>query len=175
MAIPLLARIAVGSIGGGNDKKGLDVKIDIDSKRLEADLKRLQKSLPAKIDKTLLQTAQFGTNIILDRTSRGVGYEGRFEKYTTAYVKRKGLGWPSTNKTRGFGGAPTSPVNLMLRGEMLGAMASAKVQSGVAKIYFTRQSEAKKAAFNNERRPFFGFNTAEQDRLRKFFFNRIKV
>ena len=54
MAIPLLARIAVGSVGGSNSSKSLDVKIGLDSKRLEADLKRLQKSLPAKIDRTLI-------------------------------------------------------------------------------------------------------------------------
>jgi hypothetical protein len=70
MAIPLLARIAVGSVGGSNSSKSLDVKIGLDSKRLEADLKRLQKSLPAKIDRTLIQTAQFGTDVILDRTKK---------------------------------------------------------------------------------------------------------
>jgi hypothetical protein len=175
MAIPLLARIAVGSVGGSNSSKSLDVKIGLDSKRLEADLKRLQKSLPAKIDRTLIQTAQFGTDVILDRTKKGVGYSGAFKAYTPEYVKRKGQGWASTGKTIGFGGAPTSPVNLSLRGEMLGAMASAKVKSGVAKIYFTRSTEAKKAAFNNKTRPFFGFNALEPDRLRKFFFKRIKV
>ena len=157
--------------GGG----GLNVKMDIDTRRLEADLKKLGKSLSTQIDKTLLQTAQFGTNLILDRTAKGVGFTGRFKSYTPEYVKRKGQGWSSTGRSRGFGGAPTSPVNLMLRGEMLGAMASAKVKSGIAKIYFTRATEAKKAAFNNKTRPFFGFNSPEEDRLRKFFANRIKV
>jgi len=153
------------------------MKIDFvfDSKRLERELSKMQKSMPQAVDRVLLQTAQFGTNIILDRTERGYGYAGRFNAYTPEYVKRKGQGWSSTGKTRGFGGAPTSPVNLNLRGEMLGSMASAKVKSGVAKIYFTRQTEAKKAAFNNKTRPFFGFNQREQDRLRKFFFNRIKI
>ena len=153
----------------------MNVKFDIDTRKLDAELKKMGRALPAKIDKTLLQTAQFGTNLILDRTAKGVGFTGRFKSYTPEYVKRKGQGWSSTGRTRGFGGAPTSPVNLTLRGEMLGAMASAKVKSGVAKIYFTRSTEAKKAAFNNKTRPFFGFNNLEEDRLRKFFANRIKV
>ena len=153
----------------------MNVKFDIDTRKLDAELKKMGRALPAKIDKTLLQTAQFGTNLILDRTAKGVGFTGRFKSYTPEYVKRKGQGWSSTGRTRGFGGAPTSPVNLTLRGEMLGAMASAKVKSGIAKIYFTRSTEAKKAAFNNKTRPFFGFNNLEEDRLRKFFANRIKV
>lgn len=146
-----------------------------DSRELERKLGKIQRSMPAMIDRALIQTAQFGTDLILDRTSRGIGYEGAFKSYSPGYVKRKGEGWRGTAKTIGFGGGPTSPVNLTLRGEMLGAMASTKVKTGVAKIYFTKAPEAKKAAFNNKTRPFFGFNSSEQNRLRKFFANRIKV
>ena len=153
----------------------MNINMVFDSKKLERELSKMQKSMPQAVDRALIQTAQFGTNVILDRTAKGVGYSGQFKSYTPEYVKRKGQGWASTGKTRGFGGAPTSPVNLSLRGEMLGAMASAKVRSGITKIYFTRSTEAKKAAFNNKTRPFFGFNALEQDRLRKFFFKRIKV
>jgi hypothetical protein len=149
--------------------------VDIDTTRLEANLKKLGRSLSRQIDKTLLQTAQFGSDLILDRTKQGMGYKGKFRAYTPEYVKRKGQGWKSTSKTIGFGGAPTSPVNLSLRGEMLGSMASAKVKKGIAKIYFTRAPEAKKAAFNNQTRPFFGFNPLEKARLVKFFGKRIKV
>jgi len=149
--------------------------IEFDAKKLDRRLDKLLREMPAAVDKALIQTSQFGTNLILDRTERGVGYEGKFKPYTPEYVKRKGQGWSSTNRTRGFGGAPTSPVNLMLRGEMLGEMTSKKVKTGVARIYFTRSTEAKKAAFNNKTRPFFGFNVSEQNKLRNFFANRFKL
>lgn len=149
--------------------------IEFDAKKLDRRLDKLLREMPAVVDKALIQTAQFGTDLIEDRTAKGFGYSGKFKPYTPEYIKRKGQGWRSTDRTIGFGGAPTSPVNLSLRGEMLGSMASKKVKTGVARIYFTRAPEAKKAAFNNKTRPFFGFNDLEQNRLRKFFANRIKV
>lgn len=146
-----------------------------DSKSLELNLSKMQKQMPQLVDRALIQTAQHGSSVILGRTKRGVGYTGNFAPYTPEYRKRKAEGWKPTNKTRGFGGAPSTPVNLNLRGEMLGSMASTMVKRGVAKIYFTRASEAKKAAFNDAKRPFFGFNASEQNKLRKFFFNRVKI
>ena len=77
--------------------------VDIDTTRLEANLKKLGRSLSSQIDKTLLQTAQFGSDLILDRTKQGMGYKGKFRAYTPEYVKRKGQGWKSTSKTIGFG------------------------------------------------------------------------
>jgi hypothetical protein len=44
-----------------------------------------------------------------------------------------------------------------------------------ARIYFSNQEASKKAAFNNQTRPFFGFNDKEEERLGRFFrkeFNR---
>lgn len=153
----------------------MNTTVVFDSKSLERNLNKIQRQMPQLIDRALIQTAQHGTNVILDRTERGMGYAGKFAPYTPEYRKRKAEGWSATARTRGFGGAPSSPVNLNLRGEMLGSMASQMVKRGVARIYFTRASEAKKAAFNNAKRPFFGFNASEQNKLRKFFFNRVKI
>jgi hypothetical protein len=136
-----------------------------ESKQLERELKRIQKSMPAVIDRALIQTAQFGTNLILDRTADGQGYKGgSFASYSAKYAL-----------FRKIKGRQVAPVDLNFSGKMLGAMASAKVKTGVAKIYFTRAAEAKKAAFNNQKRPFFGFNRNEQSRVQEFFASRIKV
>ena len=142
----------------------MNITLALDSKKWENDLKILQKSMPQVIDKALLATAQFGTQIILDRTERGIGYTGAFDSYSAKYAL-----------FRKAAGRKTSPVDLNFSGKMLGAMAATKERKGVAKIYFTRASEAAKAVGNNRKRPFFGFNRQEQDKLRRFFSNRIKV
>ena len=54
-----------------------------------------------------------------------------------------------------------------------GSMTS-KADKQKAVIYFTRASEAKKAAMNNKTRPFFGFSRKEQKQLSSIFFRNIK-
>lgn len=140
----------------------MNVEISLDVKSLEKSLKRTQEEIVSQIPKALMQTAQFGTQIILDRTEKGVGINGKFVKYTPKYAKFKSLkGHPTT-------------VNLMFTGKMLASIQQRMVNKNAAQIYFGRATEAKKAAFNNERRPFFGFNNNEQQRLSKFFVGRFK-
>ena len=139
--------------------------IEFDAKKLDRRLDKLLREMPAAVDKALIQTSQFGTNLILDRTADGQGYKGgSFASYSAKYAL-----------FRKIKGRQVAPVDLNFSGKMLGAMASAKVKTGVAKIYFTRAAEAKKAAFNNQKRPFFGFNRNEQSRVQEFFASRIKV
>ena len=140
----------------------MKVDLSIDTKRLQAKLKATQKEIDVKVKKALLQTAQFGTTIILDRTEVGVGYVGKFKPYTSSY-----------SAFRAKRGRKTTP-DLNFTGKMLGSIQSRNVKKGVAEIYFSRATEAKKAAFNNELRPFFGFNVQEQNRLAKFFQGRLK-
>ena len=137
--------------------------IVFDSTGIELRLTKIQRSLPQMIDRALIQTAIEGASLIADRTKSGVSYSGgAFKPYSSRYrlfrIKK---------------GAKTSPVDLNLTGKMMGSMASSKVSRGVAKIYFTRGKEAKKAAFNDKMRPFFGFNRQEQGRLQNFFERRI--
>jgi len=73
----------------------MKINMVFDSKKLERKLSKMQKSMPKVIDRALIQTAQFGTNVILDRTAKGVGYSGKFKPYTPEYFKRKGQGWAS--------------------------------------------------------------------------------
>lgn len=173
MAIQLLAIVgrAVGTVAEAAAKAAVrgtfnkakegavapSITIDIDAAGLEKALKNAKRDVELQIQKSLLKTAQFGTQIILDRTERGIGYEGKFKDYSPAYAKFR------TKKGRQL----TPDLNFI--GRMLGSIQQAKESSNVAKIYFGRAEEAKKAAFNNKLRPFFGFNSIEKDRLRRFF------
>ncbi len=140
----------------------MNVEISIDVEGLAKSLKKTQEEIANQIPKALLQTAGLGTQIILDRTEKGVGINGKFQAYKPKYAKFKSLkGHPST-------------VNLMFTGRMLASIQQRLINKNAAQIYFGRATEAKKAAFNNERRPFFGFNNNEQQRLSKFFVGRFK-
>ena len=84
MAIGLAARIGA-SLGraviravskqknsGGNISPS--VYVEIDDRNLEALLKRKANDIVSDIERSLLKTAQYGTQIIIDRTERGIGY-----------------------------------------------------------------------------------------------------
>jgi hypothetical protein len=120
------------------------------------------------LQKPLSRTALLGVQIIKERTEKGVGYMGKFAPYVPSYAKRKAEGWPAGKVTRAFSGDPSGVVNLMVRGNMLGAMIT-EASGNSAKIMFSRREEAAKAAWNNRKRPFFGFNQAEAKRLATFF------
>lgn len=162
-AARIAARAAArGAVKGADEavKGGIvvpSIDIDIDARGLEAALKNASRDIESQIQKSLLKTAQFGTQIILDRTERGIGYEGKFKSYSAPYAKFR------AKKGRG------SNPDLNFSGRMLGDIQQASESKNVAKIYFGRAQEAKKAAFNNKLRPFFGFNSTEKDRLRRFF------
>lgn len=140
----------------------MKVEFSLDVESLKKSLNKTQEEIASQIPKALMQAAQFGIQIILDRTEKGIGINGKFAKYTPKYAKFKSLkGHPNT-------------VNLMYTGKMLASIQQQMVTRNAAKIYFGRATEAKKAAFNNERRPFFGFNPKEQERLSRFFVGRFK-
>jgi len=134
------------------------MKVEVNATRVTALLDREIKATPKKIDRALSMTAQQGINVILDRTEKGIGYIGRFAPYTPAYAK-----------FRAKKGLKVSPVDLNFSDNMLSSIASRRVSKGLYEIYFTRAVEAKKAVFNNIKRPFFGFNTKEKGNLSRFF------
>ena len=150
----------------------MNADLTTNANKVTVNLDRMINALPQDVDKTLFATAQYGINLILDRTEKGRGITGPFKRYTPQYAKIKRSGWSRTPTRRGFSGDPSGTVNLMVTGEMLGSM-SAKKGRGVSSILFARQSEARKAAFNQKKRPFFGFNTAEKQRLGDFFRARL--
>ena len=131
--------------------------VTIDASELERTLKKAPSDIQKQIQKSLLKTAQFGTQVILDRTEVGVGYKGKFKPYSAPYAKFRAK--------KGHGLLP----NLYFSGSMLKTIKQTKESKNVAKIYFGNALEAKKAASNDKLRPFFGFNSNEKDRLRRFF------
>ena len=66
-------------------------------------------------------------------------------------------------------GKPDFPVDLYNTGKMLRSMQTKQLNSRTAQIYFDNPEAAKKAAFNNETRPFFGFSAKEEKRLAVHF------
>lgn len=146
----------------------------IDTSDVDRLFNRLRRQFPKDVANALSATAQKGITTILDRTERGVGYKGAFSRYTPEYARRKAEGWPQAQGRRAFSGDPSGAVNLMVTGNMLGSMtAKLDKQKLTAEIRFTRAGEAKKAFFNNQKRPFFGFNQKEKMILRKFFYKRL--
>ena len=151
----------------------LDIKVDM--AQVQKDLKKTQLEMNRLISKTLMKTAQYGTQIILDRTAKGVGYEGKFTAYSPAYRKAKAEGWNRAGSgRRSFGGDKSGIVNLTVHGEMLSSIQQRSLGANVVEIFFGRATEAKKAAFNNQKRKFFGFNQSEVGQLNKFFLKELK-
>lgn len=137
------------------------IDVSLNAKSLASKLARMERDLPTQIDTALFATAQYGIeNIILARTQKGQGIDGIFKPYTPKYAlfrKEKGRG------TR---------VDLNFTGAMLGSMTATK-HRGYAEINFGRGIESKKAYFNNQRRPFFGFNRTERSKLVAFMKRRL--
>jgi len=136
------------------------IDVSLNTKSITAKLAKIERDMPAQIDTALFATAQYGENIILARTESGRGISGAFKPYTPKYAifrKEKGRG------TR---------VDLNFTGAMLGSMTALK-NRGYAEIKFARATENKKAYFNNQRRPFFGFNQNERRKLIEFMKRRL--
>ena len=152
----------------------MNVNLSLNIDEVEKSLNKTKAEIRAIVEKSLMKTAQYGTQIILDRTEKGVGYLGKFAPYSPAYRKAKAAGWKATPTRRGFGGDSSGVVNLNVSGSMLSSIQSRVIDKNTARIYFGRGAEARKAAFNDERRPFFGFNNKEQEALSRFFIRDFK-
>lgn len=125
-----------------------------------ADLTREERAQVKKRTPIGLSRAAFaGENLIQDRLDKGKGYKGTLAPYSDAYAlikkKRKGN---------------SSVVNLMWNGTMRGSMTHTKQSDGKsASIFFSRSSEAKKAAMLDKKRPFFALNEKDQKIISKVF------
>lgn len=138
----------------------MKVDISLSTGALAQRLAQIERELPAQLDNALYATAQLGENLILDRTQRGIGIMGTFSPYSVGYALFR------QKKGRGIN------VDLNFTGSMLGSMVADK-NRGYAEIKFSRASESRKAYFNNQKRPFFGFNANEKRRLVEFMKKRL--
>jgi len=142
---------------------GLAVQVRFKPRDVSKIPKKMRKELLAKRRLALSKTAQVGLSIIEDRTEKGEGYKGAFKPYTKSYRI-----WKTKTANQGGGGHTSTMPNLSLTGDMLGAMIT-KANQKQAVIFFSNPIDAKKAAMNDKKRPFFGFNRAEKKRLGKAF------
>jgi hypothetical protein len=140
------------------------VEIDFDSKGVERSLEKAVKGMGKSIDFALQRTALHGSNIITDRTKKGVGYMGKFAPYSAGYAKFR-------NKK----GRQSKIVDFNFSGKMLASIAAKSTGNNTARIYFARATESKKAAMLNIKRPWFGFNQNETSRLSRFFRDQFKL
>ena len=138
----------------------MNVTITLNTKAITSRLKQIEREMPSQIDNALYATAQYGENIILNRTKKGQGISGMFARYTPKYAEFR--------RSKGRG----NTVDLNFTGMMLGSMTASKGR-GYAEIGFSRATESKKAYFNNQRRPFFGFNASERRKLIEFMKKRL--
>lgn len=139
----------------------MQVKVTTNSAKIRAALKKESATMKAKMQTGLSRVAQQGINIIQDRMdSSKTIMGGRFKPYTEKYAAFR----------RASGKQPH--VNLQFTRGMRNAMTT-KATSKKAEIFFTTGDEAKKAAFNDKTRPFFGFSKDEITDLSKIFLRAI--
>ena len=139
----------------------MQIKIKTNAKEIAKRVKKQGKELSDSVKKALSITAQAGVNIILDRTKDGKGYKGNFKPYNSTYA--------AFRADKGRGSVP----DLSFTGNMLGAMTT-KASSKQAEIFFRGATESGKAAGNDKKRPFFGFNNSEEEKLGRIFFRALK-
>ena len=139
----------------------MQIKIKTNAKEIAKRLNKKGKALSLSVKKALSITAQAGVNIILDRTKDGEGYKGNFKPYSSTYS--------AFRSSEGRGSVP----DLRFTGKMLGAMTT-KASSKQAEIFFRGATESGKAAGNDKKRPFFGFNNSEEEKLGRIFFRALK-
>ncbi len=136
----------------------LGLRINTKPKDLTKITKQAKRDISRGITRAIGRTGTLGKQIILDRTKLGKGINSAFKPYTPEYMA-----------ILSEEGKPNSPVDLFNTGQMLRSMQSKQLNSRTAQIYFDNPEAAKKAAFNNKSRPFFGFNAKEEQRLSTYF------
>jgi hypothetical protein len=139
---------------------GLQVKVE--PRDVAKITKQEQRDIKRGIDKAIGRVGSLGKQIILQRTKVGEGIDGPFKPYTAEYMSKLASQ-----------GKPDSPVDLFNTGQMIRSMQVRRANSRTAEIYFDNPEAAKKAAFNDRTRPFFGFNQKEEDRLVALFRREI--
>jgi len=140
----------------------LAVKVNIKPKNFKDIPKKMRKAVQANVKRALSRTAEVGIVTILERTEKGMGFEGgKFKAYSK---KGSNDGYFGVRLRSGKGVLP----NLDFTGQMMSSI-RAKANNKRAVISFTRDVEQDKIKGNNRTRPFFGFSRAENKELGKKF------
>jgi hypothetical protein len=135
----------------------MNVNVILDSKKVQAMLKKFPKRIEKSIKRSLGTTANKGQVIIEDRTEKGRGVHGAFKRYSAGYLDHlRKKGWP------------TRP-DLFYTGDMMSSLFSQAKTSKLAIISFRGTKEKRKAIWNHRTRPFFDFNRREGKELRREF------
>ena len=140
------------------------MKINLNSSKLQARLKKADEGIQNQIDNALEIIAMEGARNIVQRGNKGKGYAGSFKPYSPAYAKFR------QKKGRGV-----RPVDLNFTGQMWAALKGDRVKRGLAEISFIGKEANTKGYFNNQKRPFFGFNNKDIRKFVKFFEKQIKI
>tara|TARA_B100000131_G_scaffold276639_1_gene279938 strand:- start:3550 stop:3975 length:426 start_codon:yes stop_codon:yes gene_type:complete len=132
----------------------MDVQINIKMPKVS---EKVQKKIDSNKRRAFLAAAQEGVNTIVKRTTKGVSYHGgAFKPYSESYKETR------IEKKRG-----TKP-DLQLTGNMIASI-QAKSTNRKGTIFFNSATESAKAQKNQQTRPFFGFDTKEEDSLRNTY------
>lgn len=137
-----------------------NLNVNITPRDLRGLLPKERKAILKKRRIALLSTAEKGIEIIQNLRERGYGYKGAFPSYSKGYAQFL--------RKKGHGLTP----DLDFSGQMIENVTS-KANSSRAIIYFTSETESKKAAFNNKLRPFMGFSRKDSQELSAFFARRL--
>jgi len=145
--------------------------------------KALEQNIKDQIEKALSAITSDAIATILKRTSEGKDMDDSgFPQYTEKYKNRKGgntIFGRSRKKAKSGGNTQTSPPNLRLTGQMLGAIRDRfkKIAGGWRAEIFILSSQVEKAQaqhFGIRRggkiknpRPFFGFGKKLEDSIRE--------
>ena len=144
------------------------MSIKIDVKTFPKDFTKItraqKRDVKRGVTKGIARAASKGKEIIEERTGEGRGIKGKFAPYPEKYKR-----WL---KAAGY---PIRPVDLENEGDMLRSMQAAVTSSNEAVLYFDNATQAKKAAFNNRIRPFFGFNKKEEKVLADVFRKQLQL
>jgi len=124
--------------------------VTINYRKFKSDINRFKSNIKRAIPKALNRSGEKTKEIILDRTSRGVGLNGAFKKYNPSYKDYR--------KKQGRSIKP----DLNFSGRMLSNLDVEKVTTNKVLVTFKRKEEKKKAMQNQKTRPFMGVRPQEE-------------
>lgn len=133
----------------------------IDDSAFRAFMRDYRNGIKRAIPLALNKAGEKARSIILTRTRKGVGLNGRFARYSREYAKAK--------SKAGLGSFP----NLRYSGKMLDSIDVTKKNNETVLVHFTNKKEEKKAKYNSKKRPFFGIRPEETKGVTRAFYEQF--